>query len=80
MLRAVRFATVLRMRIEPRTADAIQANAALAAGLSGERIQQELNKILLADRPSTGIRLLLPVVCSAGLSCGSGRRRNNIIR
>jgi poly(A) polymerase/tRNA nucleotidyltransferase (CCA-adding enzyme) len=68
MLRAVRFATVLRMRIDPRTADAIVANASLAAGLSGERIQQELNKILLAERPSTGIRLLsdlglLAVLC-----------------
>ena len=68
MLRAVRFATVLRMRIEPRTADATQANAGLAATLSGERIQQELNKILLAGRPSTGIRLLsdlglLAVLC-----------------
>jgi poly(A) polymerase/tRNA nucleotidyltransferase (CCA-adding enzyme) len=68
MLRAVRFATVLRMRIEPRTADAIVANAQLAAVLSGERIQQELNKILLAERPSTGIRLLsdlglLAVLC-----------------
>jgi poly(A) polymerase/tRNA nucleotidyltransferase (CCA-adding enzyme) len=68
MLRAVRFATVLRMRIEPRTADAIVAHAQLAAVLSGERIQQELNKILLAERPSTGIRLLsdlglLAVLC-----------------
>ena len=68
MLRAVRFATVLRMRIEPRTADAIQAHAELAAHLSGERIQQELDKILLAERPSTGIRLLsdlglLAVLC-----------------
>ena len=68
MLRAVRFATVLRMSIHPETAAAIEANAALAATLSGERIQQELNKILLADRPSTGIRLLselglLAVLC-----------------
>ena len=68
MLRAVRFATVLRMRIEPRTADAIVANAQLAETLSGERIQQELDKILLAERPSTGIRLLsdlglLAVLC-----------------
>jgi poly(A) polymerase/tRNA nucleotidyltransferase (CCA-adding enzyme) len=68
MLRAVRFATVLRMRIEPRTADAIVTSAPLAAALSGERIQQELNKILLAERPSTGIRLLsdlglLAVLC-----------------
>jgi tRNA nucleotidyltransferase/poly(A) polymerase len=68
MLRAVRFATVLRMRIDPDTAAAIEANAPLAASLSGERIQQELDKILLADRPSTGIRLLsdlglLAVLC-----------------
>ena len=68
MLRAVRFASVLRMRIEPRTADAIQAHAGLAAHLSGERIQQELDKILLAERPSAGIRLLsdlglLAVLC-----------------
>lgn len=68
MLRAVRFATVLRMRIETGTADAIGAHAALAAALSGERIQQELNKILLAEHPATGIRRLsdlglLAVLC-----------------
>jgi poly(A) polymerase/tRNA nucleotidyltransferase (CCA-adding enzyme) len=68
MLRAIRFATVLRMRIDPRTADAIQVHAGLAATLSGERIQQELNKILLSERPSNGIRLLsdlglLAVLC-----------------
>ncbi|HEY8732696.1 MAG TPA: HD domain-containing protein [Candidatus Limnocylindria bacterium] len=68
MLRAVRFATVLRMTIETGTADAILAHAQLTTALSGERIQQELNKILLADRPSTGIRLLsdlgvLAVLC-----------------
>jgi len=68
MLRAVRFAAVLKLRIEPGTADAIAANAHLATALSGERIQQELNKILLAERPSTGIRLLsdlalLAVLC-----------------
>lgn len=68
MLRAVRFAASLRMSIEPATADAIQAHAGLSAGLSGERIQQELNKILLAERPSTGVRLLsdlglLAVLC-----------------
>ena len=68
MLRAVRFATVLRMRIDPRTADAIGAHAALAATLSGERIQQELNKILLAERPSTGIRMLSDLGLLAVLS------------
>ena len=68
MLRAVRFATVLRMGIEERTATAIREHARLAETLSGERIQQELNKILLAERPSVGIRLLsdlglLAVLC-----------------
>ena len=68
MLRAVRFATTLRMDIEPATAAAIGEHAALAAGLSGERIQQELNKILAAERPSVGLRLLddlglLAVIC-----------------
>jgi tRNA nucleotidyltransferase (CCA-adding enzyme) len=68
MLRAVRFATVLRMTIETRTADGVVTCAPLAAALSGERIQQELDKILLAERPSTGVRLLsdlglLAVLC-----------------
>ncbi len=68
MLRAVRFATTLRMSIESATAQAIQQHADLAVKLSGERVQQELNKILLAERPSTGIRLLsdlglLAVLC-----------------
>ncbi|GAC1697217.1 MAG: HD domain-containing protein [Candidatus Limnocylindrales bacterium] len=61
MLRAVRFATTLRMDLDPETANAISEHAGLAAGLSGERIQQELNKILAAERPSVGIRLLADV-------------------
>ena len=68
MLRAVRFAAVLGMLIEPATAQAIVRNAGLAEGLSGERINQELTKMLLADRPSAGLRLLselglLAVIC-----------------
>lgn len=68
MLRAVRFATTLRMDVEPATAAAIGERAGLAAGLSGERIGQELSKILAAERPSVGIRLLsdlglLAVLC-----------------
>ncbi|CAN5155360.1 HD domain-containing protein [soil metagenome] len=68
MLRAVRFATVLRMDIETATADAIVRSAPLAAVLSGERVQQELTKILLAERTSVGVRMLselklLAVLC-----------------
>ena len=58
MLRAVRFATLLRMDIEPVTAAAIGTHAHLAAEPFGERIQQELLKILLAPVPSVGLRML----------------------
>jgi putative nucleotidyltransferase with HDIG domain len=68
MLRAVRFATLLDMRIDERTAAAIRRNAHLAATLSGERINQELTKILGAPRPSVAFRMLsdvglLAVIC-----------------
>lgn len=58
MLRAPRFAAVLGFTIEPATAAAIRRNAGLAAGLSGERVQQELLKILRAPVPSVGFRML----------------------
>lgn len=58
MLRAVRFAALLGFTIEPGTAAAIQRNAALAGSLSGERIQQELVKILRGPVPSVGFRML----------------------
>jgi len=68
MLRAVRFATLLDMRIDDRTAEAIRACAPLAATLSGERINQEITKILGAPRPSVAFRMLsdlglLAVIC-----------------
>src|SRR4051812_3304016 len=50
MLRAVRFATLLDLRIEMTTFDAIARNAALTASLSGERIQQEVVKMLGAPK------------------------------
>lgn len=68
MLRAVRFATLLDLRIDPPTADAVRRNAALTASLSGERIQQEILKMLGAPRPSVAFRMLsdlgvLAVIC-----------------
>ena len=68
MLRAVRFATRLGFMIDPRTADAIRDSAALARNLSGERIQQEITKMLEAPKPSEAFRLLsdlglLAVIC-----------------
>jgi tRNA nucleotidyltransferase (CCA-adding enzyme) len=58
MLRAVRLATTLGFQIEPATLAAINACAPLAAHLSGERIAMELDRILAADRPSVGLRLM----------------------
>jgi poly(A) polymerase/tRNA nucleotidyltransferase (CCA-adding enzyme) len=68
MLRAARFATRLGFVIDPRTAEAIRASASLAKSLSGERIQQEIVKMLGAPRPSEAFRLLsdlglLEVIC-----------------
>ena len=61
MLRAVRFATLLDLRIDPETAAAIKRNAALTTSLSGERIQQEIVKMLSAPRPSAAFRMLSDV-------------------
>ncbi|HEY6957287.1 MAG TPA: HD domain-containing protein [Candidatus Limnocylindria bacterium] len=68
MLRAVRFATLLDLRIDPPTADAIRRNAELTASLSGERVQQEIVKMLGAPAPSVAFRMLsdlgvLAVIC-----------------
>ena len=68
MLRAVRFATLLDLRIEPKTFEAIRRNAALTTSLSGERIQQEVMKMLGAPKPSVALQLLsdagvLTVIC-----------------
>jgi len=61
MLRAVRFATLLELKIDERTVIAIRRNAHLAATLSGERINQEITKILGAPRPSVAFRMLSDV-------------------
>ena len=57
MLRAVRFAATLGFTVEPRTLDAIEANAPLAGRLSGERVLAELLTLLGAPAPSVGLRL-----------------------
>ena len=57
MVRAVRLAAVLDFTLEPATQAAIAANAALAAHLSHERVGAELDRLLMAPRPSVGLRL-----------------------
>jgi tRNA nucleotidyltransferase (CCA-adding enzyme) len=58
MVRAVRLAATLGFAIEHATLAGIEANADLVRYLSGERIQTELSKLLAAERPSVGLRLL----------------------
>ena len=58
MVRAVRLAAVLDFDIEPATLAAIRENAALASHVSGERVAAELGKLLSANRPSVGLRLM----------------------
>lgn len=59
MLRAIQFAARFEFQIEPQTFDTLKRNAALISTVSPERIQEELNKLLLkADKPSLGFRLM----------------------
>ncbi len=69
MLRCVRFATQLRFYIEEETFEALERNAERIKIISGERIEEELNKIMLTDQPSRGfvdlqrcglLKLILP--------------------
>lgn len=57
LLRAVRFATVLDFTIEEKTLAAIKNNAHLISKISGERIRDELFKIIESERGAEGILL-----------------------
>ena len=58
MMRAVRFATQLDFTIETKSLEALSNNAHRLSIVSKERIIDELNKIILSDRPSKGFKLL----------------------
>ena len=58
MMRCVRFATQLGFFIEEETEDALRRNADRLKIISGERISDELNKIIMARHPSTGFDYL----------------------
>ncbi len=58
MMRAVRFVAQLHFRLEKRTKEAIRRNKERIRIVSPERIVDELNKILMADKPSEGLILL----------------------
>jgi len=54
MLRAIRFANQLNFEIEEKSLQSITKNASRISIISGERIVDELNKILATDKPSIG--------------------------
>jgi poly(A) polymerase len=58
MMRAIRFATQLKFDIEPDTFLAIVHDAHRIQIVSAERIIDELNKIILTEKPSYGFKLL----------------------
>jgi tRNA nucleotidyltransferase/poly(A) polymerase len=58
LIRAVRIAGQLDFSIEEKTFKSIQKNASLIQNIAGERIRDEIFKILISDKPSNGINLL----------------------
>ncbi|MBC9796035.1 HD domain-containing protein [Sinomicrobium weinanense] len=58
MLRAIRFAAQLNFKIEPASFEAISRNSNRIKIISRERTVDELHKILMCDKPSTGFGLL----------------------
>ena len=58
MMRCIRFATQLNFMIEDETFEALERMADRIKIVSGERIKDELNKIILAVHPSIGFELL----------------------
>lgn len=54
MLRCIRFATQLKFYIDDETFAALERNAERIKIISGERISEELNKIMMTHQPSRG--------------------------
>ncbi len=87
MMRCVRFATQLNFQIEPETYEALSRNADRLKIISGERIADELNKIMLSKHPSSGfyylkdtglLKLIMPELCAMDkVETRNGRAHKN---
>ena len=87
MMRCVRFATQLRFFIEDETFEALSRNAHRLEIISGERISDELNKIMLSSQPSRGfvdlqrsglLNLILPELAALDIvETRNGRAHKN---
>ena len=88
MLRCIRFATRLKFYIDDETFSALERNAERIKIISAERINEELNKILMTNTPSRGfvdlqrcglLRLILPEVSNldiVGERAGKAHKNN----
>lgn len=87
MMRCVRFATQLNFQIEPETYEALSHNADRLKIISGERIADEMNKIMLSKHPSSGfyylkdtglLELIMPELCAMDkVETRNGRAHKN---
>ena len=87
MMRCVRFATQLNFQIEPETYEALSRNADRLKIISGERIADEMNKIMLSKHPSSGfyylkeiglLELIMPELCALDVvETRNGRAHKN---
>ncbi len=59
MMRAIRFASQLNFQIDEPSFEAISKNKTRIKIISAERIADEINKIILSQKPSVGFKLLL---------------------
>ncbi len=58
MMRAIRFASQLNFTIEEQSLKAIHKNKQRISIVSMERVSDELNKIMMTEKPSVGFKLL----------------------
>ncbi len=58
IMRAIRFATQLGFEIQTETLQSIAKNRDRINIISGERVIDELNKIIMSDKPSVGFKIL----------------------
>ncbi|RST28093.1 CCA tRNA nucleotidyltransferase [Chryseobacterium lacus] len=58
MMRAIRFATTLNFRVDEASLAAIRQEAGRIKIVSMERIMVEFNKIMLSQKPSSGLKLM----------------------
>ena len=56
-MRAIRFSSELNFKIETKTLEAIKKNSKNLQYVAEERIKDELQKIILSDKPSEGVEL-----------------------